>query len=354
MDAAALALAVALAAGAAGGVVGERHFGPFSIYADAPALIYLDGDIEFDAADQFARARQAAPAAATLVLMSDGGNVEAARTVAREVRDLGLDTYVPRRHGCYSACAFIFFAGENRRATGQLGVHQVSDPAFTAPSLQRSLADLLDLLYELGVDQRVVSAMLRTPPEALYILDRRETAELGVDREPTRSLDWLDERFGHPFDRWNGAAADSCEPILPWSGDYEGCVSGTWIPTPPAGGETYYYQDAGHRMGLLITDDPYGWTRDELREIVRDAALSESGDGVLQELQWPVAGTTFDLMIYTGVRNGSDVLYQHFYHARPGGGALEVLVYSAAGQAWQASILAAQFLGHLRFKAGAP
>ena len=53
-------------------------------------------------------------------------------------------------------------------------------------------------------------------------------------------------------------------------------------------------------------------------------------------------------MIYSGLRNCSKVLYQHFYSALPKGGAREVLVYSGAGQAWQASAMAAQVLGHLR------
>ena len=38
--------------------------------------------------------------------------------------DKGLTTYVPKTGRCASACAFMFFAGNNRQATGRLGVHQ--------------------------------------------------------------------------------------------------------------------------------------------------------------------------------------------------------------------------------------
>ena len=348
MKALALGLAVALVSGAVAGAFEEQHFGSFSVYSDEPELIYLDGSIELGAADDFMRARRAAPEASTLVLASDGGHVDEAEAIARQVRGLGLATYVPLQSGCYSACAYIFFAGVDRRATGQLGVHQVSDPGFTALSLQRDLADLLDLLFEFGVDTRIATAMLRTPPEALYVLDGREIAQLGVDVDGAQSLDWLDERFGYPFSKWSGDAADACQAITAWSGGYEVCVPAAWIPTSPEPGETYYYQDAEHRMGLLIRDEPGDWTRDELRDIVLDAAAAQSGDRALQELQWPVAGGTFDLMIYPGLRNGSEVLYQHFYRVLPEGGGLQVLVYSAAGQAWQASSLAAQLFSHLR------
>ena len=347
MRLAAFALTVALALSATLSAGAEQRFGPFSIYDDEPDLIYLEDDIGLGAADDFLRARRAAPAASTLVLMSDGGHVEEAKAIARQVRDLGLTTYVPLRRGCYSACAYIYFAGVNRRATGQLGVHQVSDPGFTALSLQSDLADLLDLLFEFGVDTRIATAMLRTPPEALYVLDTKEIAQMGVDLDGTQNLDWLDERFGYPFSRWNSELPDECQAIASWNGGYDACVPAAWIPTSPEAGETYYYQDAAHQMGLLILDDVSDWTRDTLRAAVFAEAETE-GSGMLQELTWPVSGETFDLMMYSGLRNGSEVLYQHFYRALPEGGALQVLVYSAASDAWKASAMAAQFFSKLR------
>ena len=205
MNAAALALALALAA-TAGAMAGEQRFGPFSIRSDQPDLIYLDGDIGSDAYADFVETRRAAPDATTLILNSDGGHVDQAIRIARDVRADNLDTYVPLRHGCYSACAYIYFAGVNRRATGQLGVHQISDPRFTAASLQESIAELLDLFHDLGVDARITSQMLRTHPEALYILDGREMETTGADTIATARLDALDEQFGHWRGKWSGSA----------------------------------------------------------------------------------------------------------------------------------------------------
>jgi hypothetical protein len=261
------------------------------------------------------------------------------------------------RQGCYSACAYISFAGDNRRATGQLGVHQISDPAFTAISLQEGLADLFDLFHDLGVDARITSEMLRTPPEGLYILDGRELELLGANSGANSKLDALDDLYGHFSAKWDQDDTSDCRAIaggFGWSG---GCVPSEWIPTAPAGSERYFYQDADHQMGLMILDDPGDWTRDELRDVVLEAVSAQRDEGAadaLQEMTWPAAGVKFDLMVYPGRSNNGDVLYQHFYRALPQGGALQILVYSAGAQAWEAAAKASVVLSHLSFDEAAP
>ena len=351
MRAVVLALAFALATTACA-MAREQTFGSFSLRSDHPDLIYLDGDIGYDTYADFDKARRAAPEATTLILNSPGGNVDQAMRIARDVRSFDLRTYVPLRHGCYSACAYIYFAGVDRRATGQLGVHQISDPAFTADSLQQTLAELLDLFHDLDVDAQITSHMLRTPPEALYILDRREVRVLHANADTDGWLDAMDDLFGHLPADWRDDEASDCAAIsggVGWSG---GCVPAEWIPTAPSGGERYFYQDAEHQMGLMILDDPGEWTRDELRDVVLEAASAQREEGAadaLQEMTWPVAGVTFDLMVYPGRNDAGDVLYQHFYRALPQGGALQILIYSAAGRAWQATSKVAQLFGHLKF-----
>jgi hypothetical protein len=335
----------------------DQSFGSFSIRSDQPDLIYLDGDIGFDTYADFGKARRAAPNATTLILNSPGGNVDQAIRIARDVRSLDLRTYVPLRHGCYSACAYIYLAGVDRRATGQLGVHQISDPAFTAASLQQRLAELLDLFHDLGVDAQITSHMLRTPPEALYILDRKQVRLLNANADSGGWLDAMDDLFGHLSADWAEDETNDCPTIeggVGWSG---GCVPAEWIPTAPNGSERYFYQDADHQMGLMILDDPEEWTREELREVVLEAASAQREEGaaeVFQEMKWPVAGVTFDLMVYPGRSDAGDVLYQHFYRALPQGGALQVLIYSAAGQAWQATSKVTQLFSHLKFDEAPP
>lgn len=350
MRVAAFALACTLASSASVHA-GEEHFGPFSVRSDRPALIYLDGDIGYDTHADFARARRAAPDATTLILNSDGGGVDQAMRIARDVRDLALDTYVPLRNNCFSACAYVFFAGVNRRAIGQLGVHQVSDPAFTAVSLQRDIADLIDLFNDFGVDPRITSRMLRTPPESMYVLDRREMVLLGANAESSASLDALDDLFGHLPGEWLADENATCQAIVGGAGWSGGCVPVEWITTSPQGAEKYFFQDADHQMGFSIVAESGEWTRDDVRDVVLDLIAEQQAEGardIVREMTWPAAGLTFDLVVYPGWQNGADVLFQHFYAALPEGGALRILLYSAPGSAWLATSKIAQVFSDLQ------
>src|SRR5688572_12598950 len=104
----------------------SRQFGVFSLPSGAPDVIILNGEIDAALANDFFSALEARPGARILLLNSPGGYVDNALQVAREVRRRGISTYVAQGMGCYSACAYIFFAGENRDVEGELGVHQIS------------------------------------------------------------------------------------------------------------------------------------------------------------------------------------------------------------------------------------
>jgi hypothetical protein len=82
--------------------------------------------------------------------------------------------------GCYSACAYIFFAGSGRQVEGELGVHQISAEVADLVLAQTTLGDLLDALQEFGVRQPVISHMLRTPPDDMYVFSTAELDDLGI------------------------------------------------------------------------------------------------------------------------------------------------------------------------------
>ncbi len=157
-------------------------FGAFRLPADQPQLIVLNGDITSTTWGEFDRALAARPEARIVVLNSPGGMVDSALIMAREIRKLGLRTYVPRDMGCYSACAYMFFAGEERHAAGELGVHQISSDVADLVLAQTTLGDVLDALEEFGVEQPVVSHMLRTPPGDMYVFSIDEIADFGINR----------------------------------------------------------------------------------------------------------------------------------------------------------------------------
>lgn len=157
------------------------QLGPFLVRDDAPQDIILNGPIEDDAPSQFLRVLRARPEARRLLLSSDGGRVDPALLLAKEIHARKLDTYIAADAGCYSACAFLFFAGAKRTVApgGALGVHQVygsPDPA----SVQITFSDVFDQLREFDVPDQVISLMLRTPPEAMHVFTSEELASLGV------------------------------------------------------------------------------------------------------------------------------------------------------------------------------
>ena len=59
-----------------------------------------------------------------IVLASPGGLVMEGLNMAGIIFDKGLNVYVPEKATCASSCAFMFFAGKERKVRGKLGVHQ--------------------------------------------------------------------------------------------------------------------------------------------------------------------------------------------------------------------------------------
>jgi hypothetical protein len=161
----------------AGAPEGSRS--AFELPADEPDVI---AEISPTTPSDLDRALDARPNAKTLVLNSPGGAVDSALVLAQEVRRRGMRTYVPEGMGCYSACAYIFFAGENRIADGELGVHQISQDVADIVLAQVTIGDILDALDEFGVQHQVISYMLRTPPDDMYVFSRLEVSELGINR----------------------------------------------------------------------------------------------------------------------------------------------------------------------------
>ncbi|WP_423068154.1 peptidoglycan-binding protein [Devosia sp. CN2-171] len=162
------------------GTGGDRQRSAFVLPKEQPEVIFLSADITETTAADFDRALAARPGARIVALNSPGGAVDSALKVAFEISKRGLTTYVPRDMGCYSACAYIFFAGTGRQVEGELGVHQISAEIADLVLAQTTLGDVLDALQQFGVRQPVISHMLRTPPDDMYVFSTAELDELGI------------------------------------------------------------------------------------------------------------------------------------------------------------------------------
>jgi len=158
-----------------------QTFGAFTLPVNAPDVVMLNGEVTHSLASDFRRALAARPNASIIVLNSPGGYVDNALQVAHEVRQRGMSTLVADGMGCYSACAYIFFAGQQRYVEGELGVHQISAEVADLVLAQTTLGDVLDALDAFGVEQEIISVMLRTPPEDMYIFTTSEVLELGIN-----------------------------------------------------------------------------------------------------------------------------------------------------------------------------
>lgn len=155
--------------------------GPFVAYRYEPEYIYLSGDIWDDAPAAFLRILRFQPKAKVLVLDSDGGYIDPALIVAKEVRARGLDTYVMQGTQCNSACAYVFLAGTNRRVDGRLGVHQLASSDNDLAKGQVALAEVFSTLRTFGVSDGVITLMLATKPDDMHHFTRAEMAALAIE-----------------------------------------------------------------------------------------------------------------------------------------------------------------------------
>jgi hypothetical protein len=159
-----------------------ERFGAFLVDPADPGTIYLNGAIEDAALLDFRRARRNYAGASTMVLNSPGGLVRTALAIADEAFEAGMTTVIPSWAGCYSSCAYIFLAGVERIALGELGVHQFSSSEPDIGDAQRVMADLLEMLGRFETPQALITIMLRTPPEEMYVFATEEIAELSINR----------------------------------------------------------------------------------------------------------------------------------------------------------------------------
>ena len=171
-----VAAAAILPAGAGAETISD--FAPFVYDTGSPQVLRLEGEINVRSPLSLSRALRRFPDIKTLELSSPGGSVYAALTMAPSIRDAGLTTVIPAGAQCFSACAYLFFAGLERTALGELGVHQVS--AENLASGQFAVGDIVAVLSDFDVPSEVLVKMLQTPPEGMYVMSPDEMARLGL------------------------------------------------------------------------------------------------------------------------------------------------------------------------------
>ncbi|CAM3089474.1 hypothetical protein PANO111632_02505 [Paracoccus nototheniae] len=156
----------------------------------ADGTLQMSGQIAPGDADRFAEwLERTRPEVTAVALDSSGGSVSDALAIGRTIRAAGYDTTVQDGAVCMSACPYMLAGGVGRAVAngGVVGVHQhyfgqnTILPAFMAVSdLQRAQAGVMDYLVQMGVDLRLMTYALRTPPAEIYVLGPDLMSELGL------------------------------------------------------------------------------------------------------------------------------------------------------------------------------
>jgi hypothetical protein len=160
----------------------DESFGSFVVVDGINDTIFLNGPITANTPLDFRRAMQLRPEATVVMLSSEGGQVQSALLVAQDLHDRGLDTYVATDKHCNSACSFVFLAGRMRTIDGSLGVHQMAADIEDNAGIQSSMAYVMEVLGVFEPPPQVISRMLRTPPEDLYVFQASEWRQIDKSR----------------------------------------------------------------------------------------------------------------------------------------------------------------------------
>lgn len=156
------------------------EFAPFYYDTATEGVLYLEGDIDSRTDFRLGRALHRFPDIETLVLSSNGGTVYDGLSMSTTIREFGLKTVIPPGGQCYSACAYLFFAGIERTSEGELGVHQLDGLGGDFTFGQEILSEVFDSLHSYGVPGEVIVRMLRTPPHEMFVYQPDQLAAMNL------------------------------------------------------------------------------------------------------------------------------------------------------------------------------
>ena len=171
----------------------EKYY-PIIYSEEDPSVFILAGDIDIRTSLNFKRAVLDAGVPEVLILNSNGGLVYIGLDLALEVERIGLTTYIPEELGCYSACSYVFLAGRERIAKGELGVHQISSEDNDLIGGQITIGDVIDVLNNFGTPPELYPMMFSAKPSEMYILSQNELSDLGLQGQRTVSSKQIEKK----------------------------------------------------------------------------------------------------------------------------------------------------------------
>ena len=162
-----------------------KSYGSFMFFEKAPNALFFGDDIKKNDGFEFRKAIRNHNID-TVVLSSPGGDLWEGLTIAGMIFDKKLTTYVPKDASCASACAFMFFAGNKKQATGKLGVHQFYSASGTKSAKiadveygsQFKVSEIIGFLNEFKTPPFVFERMFETDRGDMYFFSSDELIKL--------------------------------------------------------------------------------------------------------------------------------------------------------------------------------
>lgn len=164
----------------------EKKYGSFILNTHIPDTLFFIDEIKANDSFELRKALRNHDIQ-NIVLASPGGSVWEGLQMAGIIFDKKLRTYIPRGGTCASACSYLFFAGNQRLADGELGVHQAysSDAkkqqavGQTQYTTQFTVSEIIGFLNEFGTPAFVYERMFQDID--MYFFDPLELMELNSE-----------------------------------------------------------------------------------------------------------------------------------------------------------------------------
>lgn len=163
----------------------EKRYGSFILNTEIPNTLFFFDEIRQNDSFELRKALRNHDIE-NIVLASPGGNVFEGLQMAGIIFDKQLRTYIPRNTVCASACSYLFFAGKERLADGDLGVHQAASAnsqdkqaiGETQYVTQFTVSEIIGFLNEFGTPAFVFERMFQDLE--MYYFDPIELMELNT------------------------------------------------------------------------------------------------------------------------------------------------------------------------------
>lgn len=162
----------------------EIHRNAMTISLAANNILELKGTIMPETAAVFTnQITQLGEYIETISVDSPGGFLESALTIGAIIREKGFKTQIIEGALCASACPLLFAGGQERSVHPQsaFGLHQIYSTEQAQLSSAQAMADaqattarITRYLDGMGVDSKVWTFALETPPARLYYLTKEE------------------------------------------------------------------------------------------------------------------------------------------------------------------------------------